>query len=219
MRFSSNVFSPSTDWDGKKKKVYTFYSVCNAMLCYIICIYTYIYVFREECYLLILSGLERVRSESSATHGSQWSILWTAPQYDYLGNVGGVCVCAFLIQDGNKVVKWSGHSLLCLPWSHGQCTQTTYLVTTCPAGILHGNLESSSIHSCSELCNLDSWSLHSCSELRGSLWLDQPEFASTGTGNSERPSCLHLAPWPGALASSLQMCQRWPYTSPKGDPL
>lgn len=70
-------FHPPPDWDGKKKKKYILF-ILSVMLChvsYILCIYTYIYVFRDECYLLILSGLERVRSESSATHGSQWSIL------------------------------------------------------------------------------------------------------------------------------------------------
>lgn len=63
-------------------------------------------VFTEDHHPLILTGLECVRSVSSATHHCQWSVLWPALLYDDLGNVGIACVCVFPTQDGRN--QWDG---------------------------------------------------------------------------------------------------------------
>lgn len=121
----------------------------------------------------------------------------------------------------SRTVFWGGERLIDLSWlrmdrnSQGAWKQPLLAPTVswavhseylpghyCPAGILHGNVES--------------WSLQPQSGSGRPLQQAWPEFTLPGTTDPVLP----LVPSPGRLAQSLQVCWGWEWSqpSPQGHP-
>lgn len=162
-------------------------------------------VFTEDHHPLILTGLECVRSVSSATHHCQWSVLWPAPLYDDLGNVGIACVCVFPTQDGRN--QWDG-----LDTGSCGCQGLVGSARRGPTRLWEVLLPFS----------MDTWRAgHAIPKqdfIALSGWLSLKFFELVRWTLSERHVCS-LALVPGGQAPCVQGRWRWPYPSPpQGDP-